>query len=92
MAAETGSSTLLAVGKLVVLEWGFAMGGIDSMAALFGWIGYRVSLRRHRLPAGTARRLERPRQPAAAGIADLGQQALCAAHPSVACLPVRNGG
>lgn len=47
MAAETGFiDALLAVGKLVVLEWGFAMWvGSIPWAALFGWLGYRISLR-----------------------------------------------
>jgi len=43
MASETGFvDGLLAVGKLAVLEWGFAMWvGSIPWAALFGWIGYR---------------------------------------------------
>ena len=62
MSAETGFiDSLLAVGKLVVLEWGFAMWvGAIPWAALFGWIGYYVSLRfvvKYRL--ARARRLER---------------------------------
>ena len=62
MAAETGFiDGLLAVGRLVVLEWGFAMWvGSIPWAALLGWIGYYVSLRfvvRYRL--ARARRLER---------------------------------
>ena len=52
---------LLAVGRLVVVEWGFAMWvGSIPWAALCGWIGYRVSLRfviAYRL--ARARRLER---------------------------------
>jgi uncharacterized protein len=47
MAGETGFlDALVAVGKLVVLEWGFAMWvGALPWAAFFGWLGYRVSLR-----------------------------------------------
>jgi hypothetical protein len=47
MASETGFvDGLLAVGELVVLEWGFAMWvGSIPLAALVGWIGYRFSLR-----------------------------------------------
>ena len=47
MASETGFiDGLLAVGRLVVLEWGLAMWvGSIPWAALFGWTGYRVSLR-----------------------------------------------
>ena len=62
MDAETGFiDGLLAVGRLVVVEWGFAMWvGSIPWAALCGWIGYRVSLRfviAYRL--ARARRLER---------------------------------
>jgi hypothetical protein len=62
MASETGFvDGLLAVGKLVVLEWGLAMWvGSIPWAALLGWIGYRVSLRfviAYRM--ARARRLER---------------------------------
>ena len=47
MSSETGFlEALTAVGKLVVLEWGFAMWvGAIPWAALLGWIGYRLSLR-----------------------------------------------
>lgn len=47
MSSETGFlEALAAVGKLVVLEWGFAMWvGAIPWAAVLGWIGYRVSLR-----------------------------------------------
>jgi uncharacterized protein (DUF2062 family) len=47
MSSETGLfDALLAVGKLVVLEWGLAMWvGSIPWAVLLGWIGYRVSLR-----------------------------------------------
>ena len=62
MEAETGFlDALAALGKLVVLEWGFAMWvGSLPWAALFGWLGYRISLRfviAYRL--ARARRLEK---------------------------------
>jgi uncharacterized protein len=62
MAAETGFlDALMALGKLVVMEWGFAMWvGSLPWAALFGWLGYRISLRfviAYRL--ARARRLEK---------------------------------
>ncbi len=62
MSNETGFvDTLLAVGKLIVLQWGFAMWvGSIPWAALLGWIGYRLSLRfviAYRL--ARARRLEK---------------------------------
>lgn len=61
-AEEAGfADRLLALGKLVVLEWGFAMWvGSIPWAAFFGWLGYRASLRfvvAYRL--ARARRLER---------------------------------
>ena len=62
MEAETGFlEALAALGKLVVLEWGFAMWvGSLPWAAFFGWLGYRISLRfvtAYRL--ARARRLEK---------------------------------
>jgi uncharacterized protein (DUF2062 family) len=62
MSEESGFfDTLVALGKLVVLEWGFAMWvGSIPWAALLGWIGYRLSLRfviAYRL--ARARRLEK---------------------------------
>jgi hypothetical protein len=62
MAAETGLlDALMALGKLVVLEWGLTMWvGALPWATLFGWLGYRLSLRfviAYRL--ARARRLEK---------------------------------
>lgn len=72
ISSEAGFfAALVALGKLVVLEWGVAMWvGSIPWAAFFGWLGYRISLRfviAYRL--ARARRLERrlagQRQPAA---------------------------
>lgn len=47
MSSETGFlEALAAVGKLVVLDWGFAMWvGSIPWAVLAGWLGYRISLK-----------------------------------------------
>jgi uncharacterized protein (DUF2062 family) len=72
MSSETGFlEAMAAVGKLIVLEWGFAMWvGALPWAALLGWIGYRLSLRfvtAYRLARARrmARRLARDGLPAA---------------------------
>jgi len=62
MSSQSGFvDAVLALGKLVVLEWGFAMWvGAIPWAAFFGWLGYRLSLRfviAYRL--ARARRLEK---------------------------------
>jgi uncharacterized protein (DUF2062 family) len=62
MSSQSGFlDAVMALGKLVVLEWGFAMWvGAIPWAAFFGWLGYRLSLRfviAYRL--ARARRLEK---------------------------------